>query len=95
MSAIAALQLVEQRKIDLDENVNTYLRTWKVKNTSFTKNEFVTLRRLLTHTAGLTVHGFQGYTQEDTLPKLVQILNGEKPANSPPIISDLVPGSLW
>jgi CubicO group peptidase (beta-lactamase class C family) len=95
VSAIAALQLVEQRKIDLDENVNKYLRTWKMKNTSFTETKFVTLRGLLTHTAGLTVSGFGGYAQGDALPTLVQILNGEKPANSPAIVSDLVPGSLW
>jgi CubicO group peptidase (beta-lactamase class C family) len=95
VSAIAALQLVEQRKIDLDENVNTYLRTWKVKNTSFTESKPVTLRGLLSHTAGLTVHGFRGYPQGEALPTLVQILNGEEPANSPAIISDLIPGTVW
>jgi CubicO group peptidase (beta-lactamase class C family) len=93
--AIAALQPVEQRKIDLDENVNTYLRTWKVKNTSFTESKPVTLRGLLSHTAGLTVHGFHGYAQGEALPTLVQILNGEEPANSRAIISDLIPGTVW
>lgn len=95
VSAIAALQLVEQGKIDLDENINTYLTSWKVKNSSFTEKEAVTLRRLLTHTAGLTVHGFLGYAQEEALPTLVQILNGEKPANSLAVMTDVVPGSLW
>jgi CubicO group peptidase (beta-lactamase class C family) len=95
VSALAALQLVEQRKIDLDEDVNTYLRTWKLENTSFTEKKSVTLRGLLTHTAGLTVHGFNGYAQGEALPTLVQILNGEEPANSPTVMSDLIPGTQW
>ncbi|CAF4323353.1 unnamed protein product [Rotaria sp. Silwood2] len=95
VAAIAALQLVEQNKIDLDEDVNTYLKTWKIKNSSFTEKKPITLRGLLTHTAGLTVHGFNGYAQTEELPTLIQILNGEKPANSPAVISDLVPGSVW
>ncbi|CAF2383076.1 unnamed protein product [Rotaria sp. Silwood2] len=95
VAAIAALQLVEQNKIDLDEDVNKYLQTWKIKNSSFTEKKPITLRGLLTHTAGLTVHGFNGYAQTEELPTLIQILNGEKPANSPAVISDLVPGSVW
>ncbi|CAF0846826.1 unnamed protein product [Adineta steineri] len=95
ISAMVALKLVEQQRLDLDKNVNTYLRSWKVKNTSFTEKELVTLRRLLTHTAGLTVHGFLGYAANETLPTLIQILNGENPANSRPIISDHTPGSHW
>jgi CubicO group peptidase (beta-lactamase class C family) len=45
----------------------------------------VTLRELLTHTAGLTVQGFPGYAARTPIPTLVQILNGEKSANSDPV----------
>jgi CubicO group peptidase (beta-lactamase class C family) len=64
-----------------------------VPENEFTKNEKVTLRRIMSHTAGLTVHGFPGYDVNDPLPTLVQIFNGEKPANTAPIRVDFVPGT--
>jgi len=53
----------------------------------------VTLRELLTHTGGTTVHGFPGYATDAPVPTLVQVLNGEKPANTPAIRSEAAPGS--
>src|SRR5260370_23561567 len=47
----------------------------------------------MSHTAGLTVHGFPGYEPNEPLPSLVQIFNGEKPANTAPIRVDIVPGT--
>jgi CubicO group peptidase (beta-lactamase class C family) len=94
VAATGALFLVEQGKLSLDEDVNVKLKTWKVPENEFTKNEKVTLRRLLSHTAGLTVHGFPGYDVDDPLPTLVQIFNGEKPANTEPIRVDTIPGTL-
>jgi CubicO group peptidase (beta-lactamase class C family) len=93
VAATGALSLVEHGKLVLDENVNEKLKTWKVPENEFTKNEKVTLRRLMSHTAGLTVHGFPGYDTRDTLPTLVQIFNGEKPANTAPIRVDILPGT--
>ena len=93
VAATGALSLVEHGKLVLDENVNERLKTWKVPENEFTKNEKVTLRRLMSHTAGLTVHGFPGYDVNDILPTLVQIFNGEKPANTAPIRVDIVPGT--
>ena len=95
VAALAALRLVEQGKLTLDEDVNAKLVSWKVPENEFTKTEKVTLRRLLTHSAGLTVHGFPGYAADATVPTLVQVLNGEKPANTAPIRVDTVPGTLW
>ena len=93
VAATGALYLVEHGKLVLDENVNERLKTWKVPENDFTKKEKVTLRRLMSHTAGLTVHGFPGYDVNDPLPTLVQIFNGEKPANTAPIRADIVPGT--
>jgi CubicO group peptidase (beta-lactamase class C family) len=95
VAATGALRLVEQGKLSLDEDVNQKLKTWKVPENDFTKTQKVTLRRLMSHTAGLTVHGFPGYDVDDPLPTLVQVLNGEKPANTDPIRVDTVPGTLW
>ncbi|MBL7953790.1 MAG: class A beta-lactamase-related serine hydrolase, partial [Flavobacteriales bacterium] len=93
--AMAALKLVEQGALQLDADVNTQLTSWKVPENAFTATEKVTLKRLLGHVAGTTVHGFEGYRQGAPLPTLVNILNGEAPANSPPVLVDQVPGTAW
>lgn len=93
VAATGMLALVEAGKLSLDEDVNAKLKTWKVPENEFTKEQKVTLRRLASHTAGLTVHGFPGYDVDDKLPTLVQVFNGEKPANTPPIRVDFVPGT--
>jgi CubicO group peptidase (beta-lactamase class C family) len=93
VAATGALLLVEQGKLSLDEDVNRKLKSWKVPENEFTKSEKVTLRRLMSHTGGLTVHGFPGYDVDAPLPSLVQIFNGEKPANTAPIRVDIVPGT--
>ncbi len=94
VAATGALWLVEQGRLSLDEDVNIKLKSWKVPENEFTKTERVTLRRLMSHTAGLTVHGFPGYDVDEPLPTLVQIFNGEKPANTAPIRVDVVPGTI-
>jgi CubicO group peptidase (beta-lactamase class C family) len=92
---MAVLHLVESGKLDLDVDVNQYLKTWKVPENSFTQNTKVTLRELLTHTAGMTVHGFPGYASDSQRPTLLQVLNGEKPANTSAILLDTIPGTNW
>jgi CubicO group peptidase (beta-lactamase class C family) len=93
VTATAMLRLVERGKLDLDADVNRYLTSWKVPENEHTAKEKVTLRRLASHTAGLTVHGFPGYAPNEPRPTLIQILNGEPPANTEPVRVDMVPGS--
>jgi CubicO group peptidase (beta-lactamase class C family) len=50
------------------------------------------MANLLSHTAGLNIHGFPGYAVNDTIPTLLQILNGEKPSNTEAIRSETEPG---
>jgi CubicO group peptidase (beta-lactamase class C family) len=95
VAATAALHMVEQGKLALDENVNDKLTTWKVPDNEFTQTQKVTPRRLMSHTAGLTIHGFPGYDVDAPLPTLVQVLNGEKPANTAPVRADMVPGTKF
>jgi len=95
VAAVGALRLVEQAKLALDEDVNVKLQSWKVPENQFTTNQKVTLRRILSHTAGMTVHGFPGYAIEASLPTLIQVLNGDKPANTPSIVVEKVPGTAW
>ena len=71
VAAAAALHFVEERRIDLDRNVNDDLKSWKVPENDLTREQKVTLRRILSHSAGLTVHGFPGYEAGKPVPTLV------------------------
>jgi CubicO group peptidase (beta-lactamase class C family) len=93
VAATAALHLVEAGRLSLDEDVNRKLKSWHVPENEFTRDQKVTLRRILSHSAGLTVHGFPGYAVGDPIPTLIEILDGKPPANTPAIRVDLVPGS--
>ncbi|MFP2923973.1 serine hydrolase [Pyxidicoccus sp. 3LG] len=93
VTALAAMRYVEQGKWSLDANINDKLVSWKVPDNAHTQEQKVTLRRLLSHSAGLTVHGFPGYAVSEPRPTVQQILNGEKPANTAAVRVDLVPGT--
>lgn len=95
LAAMAALRLVEQGTLSLDVDVNTLLTSWKLPADSVAAGKPVTLRELLTHSACITVHGFPGYASTEPVPTLIQVLNGEKPANTPPIRSESAPGAGW
>jgi CubicO group peptidase (beta-lactamase class C family) len=95
VSAFGVLHLVDAGTLSLDTDVNTKLTSWKVPDNHFTVTEKVTLRRLLSHTAGLTVHGFPGYDVAEKIPTLVQVLDGAPPANTEPIRVDTTPGAIW
>jgi CubicO group peptidase (beta-lactamase class C family) len=95
VAAAAALRLVQDGKVSLDDNVNDKLKSWKVPDNEHTEKQKVTLRELLSHTAGLSVHGFPGH-QADTLPPtLVQVLDGIQPANTPPVRVEIDPGTKF
>jgi CubicO group peptidase (beta-lactamase class C family) len=95
VAATAALRLVEEGLLNLDAPVNEYLKGWKIPENEFTREHPVTLKHLLTHTAGLTVHGFPGYALTEEVPTTVQVLDGSGPANTAPIRVDTIPGVLW
>ena len=69
------MRLVEQGKVDLDAPVNQYLKHWQIQSMDYDAQK-VTLRRLLSHTAGLTVSGFSDYSQRRHLPSLEEMLAG-------------------
>jgi CubicO group peptidase (beta-lactamase class C family) len=95
VTATGALYLVEHGKLSLDENVNLKLKSWQVPDNDFTKDQKVTLRRIVSHSAGLTVHGFPGYQVGSPIPTVPQILNGAPPANTAPVRVDTVPGTKF
>jgi CubicO group peptidase (beta-lactamase class C family) len=95
VTALAVLDLVQNGTLNLDADVNGYLRSWQVPENENTCQRKVTLRSLLSHTAGLTVSGFPGYAADEVVPSLRQILDGEPPANTGPMRVEHVPGSQW
>jgi CubicO group peptidase (beta-lactamase class C family) len=93
IAALAVLKLIQEGKVHPDTDVNNYLKNLKVKDNEYTAFEKVSLRRLLTHTAGMTVHGFPGYKQTDTFPSIDEVLKGE--GNTPEIFVNIQPDSIW
>ncbi len=93
VSSAGVLSLAQDGIVSLDTEINDYLTSWQLPDNALQESEKVTLRRLLSHTAGTTVGGFRGYRYTEPVPSLIQILSGAPPANSAPIVVDLVPGS--
>lgn len=93
VAALRAHQMVEDGTFDLDENVNKYLKSWYVPDNEFTQKEKVTLRRILNHTAGLTVWGFPGYDKGDKIPSVPEVLDGKGNTDSVRVYKE--PGRSW
>ncbi|MBL8844093.1 MAG: beta-lactamase family protein [Planctomycetes bacterium] len=95
VAAVGALRLVAAGVLDLDSDVNDRLASFAIPDSALRHGKAITLRGLLSHTAGLSVHGFLGYLGDDAVPSLLDILEGAPPANSPPIVVELEPGTKW
>jgi CubicO group peptidase (beta-lactamase class C family) len=93
VAALGALRLVDGGRLTLDDDVNRWLRSWRVPPSEAANGRAVTLRGLLTHTGGLTVHGFPGYASRDEAPGTVGVLRGD--GNTAAVLVDTEPGTLW
>ncbi len=91
VTAIAALRLVEQGRLDLEADINTYLTSWKLRSNGSWQPK-VTLRQLLSHTAGVSVPWFAGYHPAQDIPTLLEVLDSDLPANTPAIRVNTLPG---
>jgi len=91
INSLGQLKLVEQGKLGLEDDINDYLKTWKFPYDSLSKGKKISIANLLSHKAGLSVHGFGGYQKGTELPTIIQILDGQKPANSPAVRSVFEP----
>ncbi len=92
VTAMAALNLVEQGVLTLNEDVNNYLEGWKVPENEFTEQEKVTLKRLIGHTAGLERYVQSSFFPNEEFPTIDQMLAGEKPSVDPAVSVVSVPG---
>jgi CubicO group peptidase (beta-lactamase class C family) len=91
IAAVGALHLVKNGHLSLDKDINTFLSSWNLPRENYQGP--ITLRQLLSHSAGTGVGGFVGYDQDTSLPTLIQMLEGESPANSPAVRLVDTPGT--
>jgi CubicO group peptidase (beta-lactamase class C family) len=95
VAASATLQMVQEGRLGLDAPVNSELKSWRIPDSPLAHDHPVTLRHLLTHTGGLTVHGFPGYAAGAPVPSVIQVLDGKPPANTPAVAVEQTPGKVW
>ncbi len=94
LNGVGILKLFQDNKLDLYADINNYLISWKFPYDSLSNNKKITTANLLSHTAGLSVHGYAGYTMKEPIPSIYEILNGTKPANSDATRSLYEPGKI-
>jgi CubicO group peptidase (beta-lactamase class C family) len=94
VTAAIVLHYVGTGRLSLDEDVNAYLKSWKLPDSDLTRQQKVTLRLLLTHQAGLPATNFPQKEGAGD-PTLIQVLRGESPALNKPAVVGNVPGTKW
>ena len=93
IAAWGVMKLVEEGKIDLDAPAENYITRWKLPESDFDSKK-VTVRRLLSHTAGLSLHGYPGWTANDRLSTIEESLDGRN--NGPGRVEMIIkPGTKW
>jgi CubicO group peptidase (beta-lactamase class C family) len=84
-TAAVSLKLVADGRIDLDRDINAYLKSWRIPANPEIAQPVVTMRMLMSHTSGLGVHGFEDYLPGEALPTLLETLDGKPPAKNDPV----------
>lgn len=87
LNALGILKLAQEKKLDLYTDINTYLKSWKFPYDSLSKGKKITLANLLSHTGGLSTHGFPGHNIKGDVPTVIEVLDGKSPAVTPAVRS--------
>lgn len=91
---LGVLRLVAEGRLSLEDDVNQYLGSEPLTRQNGAAAS-ASVRQILAHTAGINVHGFEGYGPGESLPTTSQILAGEPPCNSPRIYQEYEPEEHW
>jgi CubicO group peptidase (beta-lactamase class C family) len=95
LTAVLALRLAQVGTISLDQDIEIYLKSWRLPQNEFTRRAKVTVRRILSHSAGFSVSGFEPYGPGEPIPTLLQELDGRPPSKTPAIRVTRTPGESW
>ncbi len=95
VASVLILHYVDKGILDLDKDINSYLKSWKIPENEFNKNKTITLRHILSHTSGLPSFPMFERDTSDNEPTVIQVLNGEHPALNPPAVCTFEPGDHW
>jgi len=95
VTATLVSMLAERQLISLDAPVSTYLKRWTLPDNQYTRSVDITLRHLLSHTAGTTQHGFDDFYAGEVIPTVVDVLNGGDLPGTEKLNIDFEPGSRW
>ncbi len=85
VTVLAAMRMHATGAIDLDQNIQEYLKDYVLPPGKQTAENPVTLRNIFSHTSGITSGGYEGYSKDLPLPSDIDILQGASGVNSPPI----------
>jgi CubicO group peptidase (beta-lactamase class C family) len=91
LMAVTALKMVESKQIELERPINNYLTSWKIVENDFTRKSSITLRLLLSHSAGTSQASYFGFTPTQPLPTIVEILSGAKISETRPVVVNSEP----
>ena len=98
MTAWGVMVLVENGEIDLDRPVSEYLTRWQLPDSDF-DHSGVTVRRLLSHIAGLSDGlGYDGFDRPEDVQSTEDSLTRARdasPGNAGVVILGSEPGSEW
>lgn len=89
--AAAALKMVENGQLELNRPINNYLTSWKIAENDFTQKTPITLRMLLSHSAGASQSSYFGFTPGTPLPSIVEVLSGAKISETRPVVINSEP----
>ncbi|MBC7536456.1 MAG: serine hydrolase, partial [Ferruginibacter sp.] len=95
LMAVAALKMVENGQIAIDSPINNYLQSWRITENDFTKRAAITLKMLLSHSAGTSQSSYFGFTPDQALPTIVEILAGAKISGTRPVVVNSEPGKAF
>ena len=95
VSVMGMMLLAQSGAIDISRNVDDYLTSWHLADNDLTTTQKATIQRLMSHTAGINVSGYEGYPAGIAVPSLLQVLNGTPPATTAPVQVIYEPGSRY
>ncbi|MEW6160938.1 MAG: serine hydrolase domain-containing protein [Verrucomicrobiota bacterium] len=95
VAAVLAMRLAERGRFGLDEDVSAKLKSWRLPETPLTADAPVTIRRILSHTAGFNRGAASAYLPGEPLPSSLDALLARSPARDEPLRIEFKPGSRW